>query len=183
MFSSNQDMNNNRKDSVNNAESTGVFCWNMATWDLREQVNITAEWLAEDVDEFARAKLEKEQATLVDVPMVKASPIKFECRHYSTLRLPGNPPMGAVDVVIGRVIGIHIDKRILTDGKIDLGKVQPIARCGYHEYAVIRGDAIFEMIIPGDPKQLVGLEGNASQHKNLANGDQAAIDQAATARS
>ena len=142
--------------------------------DLREQVNITAEWLTADVDEFERAGLEKEQATLFDVPMVKASPIKFECQHYSTIRLPGNPPMGAVDVVIGRVIGIHIDKSILTDGKIDLGKVQPIARCGYHQYVVVRGDAIFEMIIPGDPKQLVGLEGNASQHKDLVNGGQAA---------
>jgi flavin reductase (DIM6/NTAB) family NADH-FMN oxidoreductase RutF len=135
---------------------------------------MTAEWLTADVDEFERAGLEKEQATLFDVPMVKASPIKFECQHYSTIRLPGNPPMGAVDVVIGRVIGIHIDKSILTDGKIDLGKVQPIARCGYHEYVVVRGDAIFEMIIPGDPKQLVGLEGNASKHKGLVNGGRAA---------
>ena len=176
MFSSNQDLNNNRKDSVNNAESTGEFCWNMATWDLRNQVNISAEWLAEDVDEFERAGLEKEQATLVNVPMVKASPIKFECQHYSTLRLPGNAPMGAVDVVIGRVVGIHIDKSILTDGMVDLGKVQPIARCGYHQYAVIRGDALFDMIIPGDPKQLVGLEGNAMKHKGMVNGTHAAGD-------
>lgn len=170
MFSANQDMNHNRKDSVNNAELTGVFCWNVATWDLREQVNICAEWLSDDVDEFERAGLEKEQASLVDVPMVKASPIKFECQHYSTIRLPGNAPMGSVDVVIGRVIGIHIDKSILTDGKIDLGKVQPIARCGYHEYTVVRGDSIFEMIIPGDPKQLIGLEGNAKMHKDVVNG-------------
>jgi hypothetical protein len=51
----------------------------------------------------------------------------------------------------------------LTDGKIDIGKVQPIARLGYYEYAVIKADAIFEMIIPGDPKQLAGLEGNARE--------------------
>jgi hypothetical protein len=43
----------------------------------------------------------------------------------------------------------------------------PIARCGYFEYAVIRGDAIFEMIIPGDPKLLIGLEGNAKQAKEM----------------
>ena len=171
MFSANQDMNENRKDSVNNVESTGVFCWNVATWDLREAVNATAEWLSDDVDEFERANLEKEQASLVNVSMVKASPIKFECRHYSTIRLPGNPPMGSVDVVIGRVIGIHIDESVLTDGKIDLGKVQPIARCGYHEYTVVRGDSIFEMVIPGDPKQLVGLEGNAAKAKGLLNGN------------
>lgn len=170
MFSSNQDMNESRKDTVNNIESTQEFCWNVATWELREAVNATAEWLSPEVDEFVRAGLEKEQATLVNVPMVKRSPIKFECKYYSTLRLPGNPPMGSVDVVIGRVIGVHIDPAILTDGKIDLAKVQPIARCGYHEYVVVRGDAVFEMIIPGDPKQLVGLEGNSAKSKQLANG-------------
>ena len=120
---------------------------------------------------FERAGLEKEQARLVNVPMVKRSPIKFECKHYSTIRLPGNPPMGSVDVVIGRVVGIHIAESVLTEGKIDLGKVQPIARCGYHEYTVVRGESIFEMVIPGDPKQLVGLEGNAESAKELVNGD------------
>ncbi|KAF2719570.1 hypothetical protein K431DRAFT_228265 [Polychaeton citri CBS 116435] len=167
MFSANQDLNEERKNTVANAEMTGEFCWNVATWDLREAVNVTAEWFADDVDEFSKAGLEKQQAGLVNVPMVKASPVRFECKYYSTLRLPGNPPMGSVDVVIGRVVGVHIDESVLTDGKIDIGKVQPIARCGYHEYAVVRRDAVFEMIIPGDPKQLVGLEGNAEKAKGL----------------
>lgn len=138
MFSANQDLNERRKDSVNNAEATGEFCWNVATWDLREAVNATAEWFADEVDEFQRAGLEKEAARLVNAPMVKRSPIKFECQHYSTIRLPGNPPMGSVDVVIGKVIAIHIDEAVLTNGMIDLGKVQPIARCGYHQYAHVR---------------------------------------------
>lgn len=167
MFSANQDMHEKRKDSVNNAESSGEFCWNVATWELREAVNASAEWLVDTVDEFERTGLEKEQASLVKCSMVKQSPIKFECKHYSTIRLPGNPPMGSVDVVIGKVIGIHIAERVLTDGKIDLDKVQPIARCGYHEYTVVRGDSIFEMIIPGDPKQLVGLEGNVANAAKL----------------
>ena len=79
--------------------------------------------------------------------MVASSPIKFECTHYTTIRLPGNPPMGAVDVVIGKVIGIHIDEAVLTDGKIDVSKTVPIARCGYFEYAAVR--ETFEMRIPG----------------------------------
>ena len=163
MFSANQDMNQDRKDSVNNIEATGEFCWSVATYDLREAVNGSAEWLGPDVDEFERVGLEKEMATLMDVPMVKRSPIKFECKYYTTLRLPGNPPMGSVDVVIGRVVGVHIDQGVLTNGKIDLDKVRPIARCGYHEYTVVKGESIFEMIIPGDPKQLVGLEGNSER--------------------
>lgn len=168
MFSANQDMHNNRKNTVTNAEASGVFCWNIATWELREAVNTTAEWFTDEVDEFERAGLEKVTGSLVNAPMVKRSPVRFECEYYSTLRLPGNPPMGTVDVVIGKVVGIHIDEAVLTDGKIDLGKVMPIARCGYFEYAVIRKDAVFEMVIPGDPKLLIGLEGNAKKAKEMS---------------
>ena len=179
MFASNQDLNAARKDTVTNIEATQEFCWNVATYDLREEVNITAEWLGPDVDEFARAGLEKEKANLVNVPMVKRSPVKFECKYYTTLRLPGNAPMGSVDVVIGRVVGIHIHEDVLTEGKIDLEKVKPIARCGYHEYVVVRGDAMFEMKIPGDPKQLAGLEGSAKKNKEMVNGSHSAAESAA----
>ncbi|EME42934.1 hypothetical protein DOTSEDRAFT_88948 [Dothistroma septosporum NZE10] len=165
MFSSNQDLHQNRKDTVNNVEATHEFCWNMATYDLRDAVNATAEWFTGDIDEFQRAGLEKQPAQKVNVNMVKASPIKFECEYYTTLRLPGNPPMGTCDVIIGRVVGVHIDERVLTDGMIDLGKAMPIARCGYHQYTVVRAESLFEMVIPGDPGQLVGLEGNAERQK------------------
>ncbi|EMC97426.1 hypothetical protein BAUCODRAFT_451913 [Baudoinia panamericana UAMH 10762] len=170
MIAANVDLNENRKDTTVNAESAGEFCWNVATYDLREAVNASAEWFDRGVDEFQRANLEKEQAKLVNVAMVKASPIKFECKYYTTLRLPGNPPMGTVDVIVGRVIAIHIDDRVLTNGMIDIGKVVPIARCGYHQYTVVRPESVFEMVIPGNPKQLVGLEGNASVASTMKDG-------------
>lgn len=154
--------NNQRKDTVVNAEETKHFVWNLATWDLREAVNITGEYLAHGVDEFERASqyISKEPAALMDVSMVKESPVKFECEYHSTTRLPGNPPMGTVDIVIGRVIAVHIKDEVLTDGILDVKKTLPIARCGYHQYTVIR--ETFDMIIPGDNKLMrLGMEGNA----------------------
>ncbi|KAH7402421.1 hypothetical protein BKA66DRAFT_507369 [Pyrenochaeta sp. MPI-SDFR-AT-0127] len=175
MFSANQTPTSQQKDTVRNAEATGVFCWNLATYELREAVNVTSEQVEYGVDEFERAGLEKEDSRMSDVvtdkgkmkvPLVKKSPIKFECRHYTTLRLPGNPPMGAVDVVIGKVVGIHIDERVLTDGKIDIKKTVPIARCGYYEYTVVR--EVFEMRIPGmDKATLAGLEGSSALNKRI----------------
>ena len=47
------------KDTVHNAESTGYFCWQLATYPLRSAVNASAEALTYNVDEFERAKLEK----------------------------------------------------------------------------------------------------------------------------
>lgn len=89
MFSSNQTPNGERKDTVVNAEQTGHFIWNLATYALREAVNKTAQWFDHGVDEFEVAGLEKEKANLTDIPMVKDSPVKFECEYHSTLRLPG----------------------------------------------------------------------------------------------
>lgn len=173
MFSANQTPSAVQKDTVRNTEATGRFCWNLATYDLREAVNITAEQTEYGVDEFERAGLAKIDSTLneVDVdgekkriPMVRDSPVRFECEYYTTLRLPGAPPVGSVDVVIGRVVGIHIDERVLTDGKVDIQKTVPIARCGYYEYAVIRD--VFEMKVPGLSEDIMaGLEGNSKKVK------------------
>jgi flavin reductase (DIM6/NTAB) family NADH-FMN oxidoreductase RutF len=179
MFSANQTPTATQKDTVVNVEATGVFCWNLATWDLREEVNNTAEQVAYGVDEFVHAGLEKVDSTIVrvgksPVPMVKRSPVRFECEHYTTLRLPGNPPMGAVDVVIGKVVGIHIDEAVLTNGKIDVRKTQPIARCGYYEYAVVR--ETFEMRVPGESRSmLAGLEGSAKFNRGMNNGEAEAV--------
>lgn len=157
MFSANQTWEGTQKDTVVNAESSGVFCWQLATYDLRTAVNITAETLPPDVDEFDRAGLAKtwSKKLKVPIPMVEASPVRFECEYVQTVRLPGTTPVGGVSIVIGKVIGIHIDERVLTDGKIDVRKTKPIARLGYFEYGVIEDS--FEMIIPGDPRGLRGV--------------------------
>jgi hypothetical protein len=73
--------------------------------------------------------------------------------------------MGTVDVVIGRVVGVHVDDSVLTDGKVDVKKTQPIARCGYYEYARIT--ETFEMIIPGDESTRAGLEGSSKRVAEL----------------
>jgi flavin reductase (DIM6/NTAB) family NADH-FMN oxidoreductase RutF len=137
VFPSNQTSENLRKDTVVDSEEYGRFVWNLATWDLREQMNITAEQVPYGVDEFVKAGLEKEKARLSDIPMVKQSPVRPECKYHTTLRLPGNPPMGTVDVVIGKVEAIHIANEVLTDGILDIRKTKPIARCGYYQYIVV----------------------------------------------
>lgn len=162
MFSANQKTTGERKDSVNNAEQTGVFGWNLAIWDLREAVNMSAQEIASNEDEFVRAGLEKVQAQRIDVPLVAASPVRFECRYLHTVRIPGNGTMGTVDVVFGQVIGVHIaDDFITEDGKIDVLKARPIARMGYYDYTSV--ESRFEMIIPDSDHLLAGLEGSSSK--------------------
>ena len=161
MFASNQNTTGRRKDTVVNTEQTGEFVWNMATYELREAVNKSAEEVAPDIDEFDMAGVGKAASNTVKPARVAQSPVHFECKYHATVRLPGNGTMGTVDVVFGRVIGIHIkDDVIGPDGRIDVLKVRPIARLGYHDYTSI--ESIFSMAIPGnDKRRLEGMEGSA----------------------
>jgi flavin reductase (DIM6/NTAB) family NADH-FMN oxidoreductase RutF len=160
MFSANQDTSGQRKDSVRNAEDTGEFVWNMATYELREAVNISAQELPHGVDEFERAGLAKLPSRKVKPARVAGSPIQFECVYLNTLRFPGVPPMGTADVVFGRVVAVHIDDDVLTpEGLVDVLKIRPLARMGYFDYTTV--DSKFQMVIPGDSRALLaGLEGS-----------------------
>ncbi len=166
MFSSNQKSDGSRKDSVVNAETTGEFVWNMATWALREGVNASAQEFPLGVDEFDIAGLQKAPSRLLKPPRVAGSPIQFECQYMTTLRLPGNSPMGHVDVVFGRVVAVHIaDDIIDAEGRIDVLKARPIARLGYYEYTSV--ESKFSMVIPGDQTAvLAGLEGSPTKVNN-----------------
>ena len=161
MFAANQYPDGRRKDTVVNAEETGWFVWNMATWELREAVNISAMAVDPAEDEFEAAGVAKEAC--VDAPgaRVAESPCHFECRYLSTHRLPGNSPVGSVDVVYGVVERIHIrDDVIGADGKLDIPKIKPIARMGYYDYTCVT--ETFEMRIPGASDAAAdGLEGKA----------------------
>ena len=161
MFSANQNTHGKRKDSVVNAEQTGEFVYNMATYDLREAVNRSAAEVPPEVDEFVLAGVTKAPSLKVKPSRVAESPIQFECLYHSTLRLPGNGPMGTVDIVIGRVVLIHIkDDYITPDGRIDLLKIRPLARLGYYDYTMV--ESLFEMVIPGNNEALLaGLEGKS----------------------
>lgn len=161
MFAANQYPDGRRKDTVINAEETGWFVWNMATWDLREAVNISAMALAPDEDEFERAGVSKADCVDAAGARVAESPCHFECSYISTHRLPGNSPVGTVDVVYGRVERIHVADHVLTvDGKLDISKIQPIARMGYYDYTCIK--EVFEMRIPNaSDAEAAGLEGKS----------------------
>ena len=162
MFSANQTTQGRRKDTVVNTEQTGEFIYNMATYDLREAVNRSAAEVPPEVDEFELAGVTKAPSIRVKACRVEESPVQFECRYHQTVRLPGNGPMGTVDVIIGRVVMVHIkDDAIGPDGRIDVLRIRPLARLGYYDYTTV--ESAFEMVIPGGNEDLLtGLEGAAS---------------------
>ncbi len=111
MFAANQSVlgDHERKDTVKNAEETGWFVWNMATYDLREAVNLSSKALPPEDDEFDFAGVTKESCIEAPGSRVKESPVHFECEYVQTVRIPTGDPVSTVDIVIGRVAQVHID--------------------------------------------------------------------------
>ena len=136
------------KDSATFADSGGEFVWNLATWDLREQMNLTSAELPRGHSEFEAAGLEMAPSRLIAPPRVAAAPVALECKVVRRVELTDVTGAPAENIVtFGQVVGVHVDERYIVDGRVDTAGMKPIARCGYRgDYAVVT--ELFEMIRP-----------------------------------
>ncbi len=135
------------KDSIANIAETREFVCSLATWELREQMNATSATVAREVDEFMLTGLTAAPSKLVKPPRVAESPCALECRLVKIVNLgDDDPTLADRQIVIGKVVGIHIDEQFIRNGILDTAAMKPIARCGYRNYAVVLDQ--FEMIRP-----------------------------------
>lgn len=135
------------KDSAAFATETREFTFNLATWDLREQMNLTSAPLPRGESEFSLAGLTPEPARIVKPPRVKESPASLECVVTEILNLRNRHGKATGrHLVIGEVVGVHIDDRFIVGGRFDGAAAKAIARCGYRDYAVVI--EYFEMTRP-----------------------------------
>ena len=139
---------NDIKDSVTFAQETGEFVWSMPTYDLRNEMNATSATLPLGENEFLHAGLEMAAGTLVKPPRVAASPCAMECKVTEIIRLKNREGGEANNyLVIGEVVGVHLDPSFIKDGIVQIAEMQPIARCGYlADYTVL--DDLFQMTRP-----------------------------------
>jgi len=133
------------KDSLRNARETGEFVFNLCSWDLREQMNETSATLPRSVDEMAASGLVPAPSVVVRPPRVAAAPIALECVVERIVDLPSTPTT-ANAMVIGTVVQVHIADDAVVDGMVDISRVRPIGRLGYHDYVVV-GET-FTMVRP-----------------------------------
>ncbi len=139
------------KDSLSNIEQTGEFVWNLATLPLAEAMNQSCAAVGPEVDEFELAGLTPAPSRLIDVPRVAESPVSFECRKTQIIQLQ-SAAGDAVNtwLVLGEVVGVHIDRRLLVDGVYQTAAAEPILRGGGPaDYFRIEPDALFRMHRPG----------------------------------
>jgi flavin reductase (DIM6/NTAB) family NADH-FMN oxidoreductase RutF len=131
MFSS-----SGRKDTLRNVEETGVFTTSMVGRELAGKMNLTSVNAPYGENEFELAGLTMMPGRLVDAPYAGEAHAALECKVTEMFEAKGldGKPSGSF-VVIGQVVGIHIDEAALVDGRLDMASVAPLARLGYMDYA------------------------------------------------
>jgi flavin reductase (DIM6/NTAB) family NADH-FMN oxidoreductase RutF len=136
-----------QKDSLAFVEETGEFVCNLAIFDLRHEVVTTGIAFPRGINEMEQAGLTPAPSRLVRPPRVAASPCALECKLLQIVALDdldGQPTHR--HVAFGQVIGIHIDDNFIKNGRLDTAAMQPIARCGYSDYAIV--DKVISIVRP-----------------------------------
>jgi len=125
-----------KKDSARNAEETGEFVYNFASSDFVDQISLSSALSGPEVNEFETAGLEMASSRVVSAPRVAGAHAHLECRYERTVELPwvDNGKEIPWYLVIGSVVGVHIEDRFIKDGFLDTKSLDPLSRLGYMDY-------------------------------------------------
>ena len=146
MISSNQ-----RKDTLTNIEETGEFVCSLATYRLRDAMNMSSAVVDKNVSEFDLATLASADSQLVTPPRVADSPAALECKLWKVLPIPkGLSDDGASkhNLILGFVVGVYINDEYLSGGLFDSAKAGLIARMGYMDYCHVTPENTFSLNRP-----------------------------------
>ena len=110
-------------------------------------MNATSAPLPRGANEFLHAGLTMAECRLVAAPRVKESPASLECKVVEVIEIRNRAGAASGNVLIlGEVVGVHIDEAFIREGRFDTAMAQPLARCGYQDYAVV--ESVFVLARP-----------------------------------
>ncbi len=124
------------KDSVRNAADTGEFVCNYVSKHLESEMNATSVAAPSGISEFEYCGIAPASCHVVAAPRVANACAALECKVTSiieTVDVEG-VKTGAV-VVMGQVMGVHLDEAVLRDGRFDISLADPVTRLGYLDFA------------------------------------------------
>ena len=139
MFTCNAPADRTEKDTVANVRAVPEFVVNFVSFAQREAMNLSSATVPHGQDEFALADLRALPSQHVRPPRVAGAPTHLECRLVRVVDIePQGPGERLSSVVIGRVVGVHIEKRFMgADGRFDTLLAAPLMRIGGFTYATV----------------------------------------------
>ena len=139
--------NNTIKHTLENLQEVPEVVINIVTYDMVQQTSLTSCEYPKGTDEFIKAGLTKETASLVKPPMVKESKAKLECKVLEIKSL--GEVGGAGQLVICEVLRLHIDDGLLDDEKkLDQRELELVARMGGDWYCRVTKENLFTVPKP-----------------------------------
>jgi len=136
----------NEKDTLANLREVPEFSASIVSQELAWKMNETSADVARDVDEYALAGLGAAPCRGIRPAYVAQARAVLECEVADIVPLPTRAGGRQSHLVIGAVVGIHIDDQLIVAGKVDSVALAQVARLGYFDYAVVR--ELFEMPRP-----------------------------------
>ena len=104
--------------TTENFEKTGAFTVAFGTADTVLISDYFGVETGKKVNKIEKAGCHTHRSAHVNAPIIEEFPLTLECRVKSWDTGTG--------YVIGEIVASQADERILTDGKVDLGKLRPI---------------------------------------------------------
>ena len=136
------------KDSIANIRETGEFACNIVSQALKDAMNLSSGTYQPEVDEFELAGLTKAPGKAISAPHVAEAPAVLECKLVKIVDdLPSWREHAFNIMIIGEVVGVHIDDAMVKDGRVDVLGYNPVARMGYMDYTTVTD--IWAMERPG----------------------------------
>ncbi len=132
------------KDTLRNIRQTKEFVVNIVSRKVAEKMNQTSGDYPADVSEIVAAGLTPVASQMVRPPRVGESLVNMECELDQILEFGQSP--GSGNLVLGRILCIHLDDSVYKGGHIDLDVLQPIGRLAGTQYCSVEDR--FEMVRP-----------------------------------
>lgn len=105
--------------TTKNIRTTGAFTVSVATADTVTACDYVGLVSGnKEPDKFAKAGFTATKSQFVNAPIINELPMTLECELLSYDEESNH--------LVGRIVNISADEKILTDGKIDVAKLRPI---------------------------------------------------------
>ena len=138
---------NTTKHTLENAIETKEVVINVVNFPIVEQMSKSSIEYEKGVNEFIETGLTEVESLLVKPPRVLESPISFECKVQDIISLGESG--GAGQLIIAKVVQIHIDKKFLDkNGDILSEKLDLVARMGGDWYTRATKESMFKIPKP-----------------------------------
>ncbi|HEX6299163.1 MAG TPA: flavin reductase family protein [Acidimicrobiia bacterium] len=131
------------KDSSTLAGLSGEFTVNIVSESVVEAMSVTSGSFSADDDEFAIAGLTAVDGHKVHAPLVAESPANLECKVRQIIEIGES---GSTELVVGDVLVIHVEDRVLDGTRIDNDALRAVGRMAGNTY--IRTRERFEVRRP-----------------------------------